>query len=289
MYIRVPVPTDHTLGESASLIEGGLNGSLTGLGQALTPLIRCGVDMDDVDVKLRVFIPSPAIKFRMPGAYDITGGDNRGYSYKQGTHRAIIHACVKLPRIGDPHPSFKILERNWGCTKAYPASAAVAVPGVPAWYVDIQPGKPPANEDRQKVTNDNLRIGLGGIRLVHNAFSVTSKSTVFSLHVNGRNPLISVAPPINADLNLYLKREGDMLRCFVDGEHDGFPAYELYVNGVLIYCHDPIAAGKSPASLFGQGDIKVNTGWIDIQLATGQIVPGQICKGPIARSSAVSR
>ena len=34
MYIRVPVPIDHTLGESASLIEGGLIGSLTGLGKA---------------------------------------------------------------------------------------------------------------------------------------------------------------------------------------------------------------------------------------------------------------
>ncbi|HSL03321.1 MAG TPA: hypothetical protein VK901_07265 [Nitrospiraceae bacterium] len=34
MYIRVPVSINHTLGEPASSIEGGLIGSLTGLGQA---------------------------------------------------------------------------------------------------------------------------------------------------------------------------------------------------------------------------------------------------------------
>ena len=51
-----------------------------GLGQVPTPLIRCGVDMDDVDVKLRIFIPSPAGKLAIPGWYDITGGDNRGYT-----------------------------------------------------------------------------------------------------------------------------------------------------------------------------------------------------------------
>ena len=101
---------------------------------------------------------------------------------------------------------------------------------------------------------------------------------MLSLHADGSNPLISVAPAINADLNLYLEHMGNALRCLACGDHDGFPAYELYVNGMLIYCHDPIAGGKSPFALFPPSDINVNTGWIDIQLATGQILSGQICK-----------
>jgi len=155
--------------------------------------------------------------------------------------------------------------------------------------VDIKPGKTPARSAKLQLTNDNLKIGIGGTSFRANAFALASKSTVVSLHVAGSNPLIPLAPAINADLNLYLKREGDVLRCFVDGEHDGFPAYELYVNGVLIYCHDPIATGKSAASLFGYGDIKVNTDWIDMQLATGQITSGQICRGSIVRTSTAAR
>ena len=286
MYIRVPVPIDHTMGESASLIERGSMGSLTGLGQAPTPLIHCGVDMDDVDVKLRVFIPPPAVSLPVPGWYDITGGDNRGYSYNQGSSRAQIHACVRLPSAGRP-AGLTILKpaTGWEPTTAYPSNAAIPIKGLPAWCVRIKPGITPAAIDKVQLTSNNLKIAIGGTSLQNNVLALTSKSTVYSMHVDGSNPLIKVAPAINADLNLFLKRVGSVLSCLVIGDHDGFPAYELYVDGVRIYCYDPIAAGKSPASLFGQGDIKVNTGWIDIQLDTGLTSGGQICRSsiPIAK------
>jgi Protein of unknown function (DUF3238) len=257
--------------------------TLEGLAQGATPLILCGTEMDDVDVKFRAFIPSPAVWVPAPGYYDVTGGDKRGYSYNQGTHRGEIHACVRLPSAG-VRASLKILSRNWGQTTAYRASDSTTVSGFPKWYVALKPGATPAASATLQVTNSNLKIALGGTSLRHNAYAVTSKSTVLSLHADGSNPLISVAPAINADLNLYLKRGGDVLSCLVCGDHDGFPAYELYVNGVLIYCYDPIAAGKSPTALFPPSDIGVNTRWIDIQLVTGQIVTGQICKGSITQA-----
>jgi Protein of unknown function (DUF3238) len=258
-----------------------------GLGQTPTPLIHCGGDMDAIDVKLRIFIPAPAVLVSLPGWYDVAGGDNRGYSYKLGDHRAVIHACARLPRIGVP-PSLNILGRNWSETTAYQASDTVAVPGFPSWYVAILPGKKPARRATLQTTVDNLKIALGGNSFRHNAYALASKSTVLSLHADGSNPLVAIAPAINADLNIFLKRENDVLRCLVCGDHDGFPAYELYVNGVLIYCYDPIAAGKSPNALFPPSDIEVNTGWIDILLTTGQIKAGLVCKGPIAQPSAAA-
>ena len=252
-----------------------------GLGQAPTPLTRCGVDMDNVDVKLRIFIPSPAVWLPSPGYYNVTGGDKRGYSYNQGTHRAVIHACVRLSRTGTP-ASLNILDRSWGQTTAYRASDATTVAGFPNWYVALKPGATPAASATLQVTDSNLKIALGGTSSRACGSVMSAKSTVLSLHADGSNPLISVAPAINADLNLYLEHMGNALRCLACGDHDGFPAYELYVNGMLIYCHDPIAGGKSPFALFPPSDINVNTGWIDIQLATGQILSGQICKRSIS-------
>ncbi len=251
-----------------------------GLGQTPTPLIRCGADMDDVDVKLRVFIPPPAVSLPVPGWYDITGGDNRGYSYNQGSSRAQIHACVRLPSAGRL-AGLTILKQGWEPTTAYPFSAAVPIKGLPAWCVGIKPGITPARIDTLQLTSNNLKIAIGGTSLQNNALALTSKSTVFSMHVDGSNPLIKVAPAINADLNLFLKRQGSVLSCLVRGDHDGFPAYELYVNGVQIYCYDPIARGSHPKSLFPPSDIAVSTGWINIDLATGQTSGGQICRSAI--------
>ncbi|HEX7762773.1 MAG TPA: DUF3238 domain-containing protein [Cellvibrio sp.] len=167
----------------------------------------------------------------------------------------------------------------------------MTVSGFPKWYVAIRSGASAALRNTLPVTASNLKIAVGGISFKDNAFALASKSTVFSLHVDGRNPLIALAPAINADLNLYLKRVGSALSCLVSGDHDGFPAYELYINGVRVYCYDPIARGAGPAALFPPSDIMVNTGWINIDLGTGQIVAGQICGSSIstAQPSTVSR
>ncbi len=55
----------------------------------------------EVDVKFRVFIPSPAVALSLPViGTRAFGGDGRSFSYDQGTHRGIIHARVRLPVSG---------------------------------------------------------------------------------------------------------------------------------------------------------------------------------------------
>ena len=69
------------------------------------------------------------------------------------------------------------------------------------------------------------------------------------------NPLfsvlgISLAPPINADFTITfdVNSDGD-IEYAVSGSHDGFPAYELYVDQQLVYSWDPVAEGTSPFAL----------------------------------------
>ena len=263
--------------------------TLEGLGQGPTALTRCGTDTDDVDVKFRAFIPSPAASLPVPvpakgtgPVIGAVGGDNRGYSY-QSRNASRNNPCLR-PAATHRCRQPSVVDRRWGTSTGYRAGDVLAVPGLPVWYLAIKAGATPVAIEPGKTTVDNLKIAFGGTSFRHNAYALASKSTVLSLHADAALPLVPGAPAINADLNLYLKREGDVLRCLVCGDHDGFPAYELYVNGVLVYCYDPIAGGKAPSALFPPSDIEVNTRWIDIQLATGQILSGQICKGSVART-----
>jgi hypothetical protein len=45
------------------------------------------------------------------------------------------------------------------------------------------------------------------------------------------------------------------------GTHDGFPSYELYINGTRVYQHDPIPAGEGPGALFPPSDRRVSIPW----------------------------
>lgn len=78
------------------------------------------------------------------------------------------------------------------------------------------------------------------------------------------NPLfalggISLAPAINADIvvTFSLDSDGNIFYA-ASGVHDGFPAYELYINQQLVNSWDPVAQGKSPFALFPFNDVTVN-------------------------------
>jgi hypothetical protein len=59
------------------------------------------------------------------------------------------------------------------------------------------------------------------------------------------NPLVRPSCDIDWNLNLQLREEGGATNYVLSGVHDGFPAYELYVNGHEIYRFDP---GPGPFS-----------------------------------------
>ena len=49
-------------------------------------------------------------------------------------------------------------------------------------------------------------------------------------------------------------KEGDKVVYRISGEHDGFPAYEIFIGSVNVYFHTPkIENGQSPLSPFNAG------------------------------------
>ena len=70
---------------------------------------------------------------------------------------------------------------------------------------------------------------------------------------------ISLAPAINADIVVSFNLDSDgYIEYAVSGSHDGFPAYELYINQQLVNSWDPIAEGTSPFALNPPEDVTVN-------------------------------
>jgi hypothetical protein len=65
----------------------------------------------------------------------------------------------------------------------------------------------------------------------------------------------AVAPAINYKLEgmLYPVPDGTLMSTFTI-QHDGFPGYEVYVNGNLVYSFDPRANGQWVPSLSGSGE-----------------------------------
>jgi hypothetical protein len=74
-----------------------------------------------------------------------------------------------------------------------------------------------------------------------------------TMRVNATNPvavthLVGVVPAINYEIDFLFGEEGSVT---VNGDHDGFPAYDFYFQKHQFHHYDPIAVGRTPLSLFG--------------------------------------
>jgi len=91
---------------------------------------------------------------------------------------------------------------------------------------------------------------------------VGGMSALVRLRGDARLPLISGAPGIGWDLFVQVDASSDPPRYTVVGAHDGFPAYELYINDFMVYSYHP---GPGPYTflrhlrrLFAPLDVGVN-------------------------------
>jgi hypothetical protein len=200
---------------------------------------------DRAEIKLRVFIPAPAVALEIPfyGVVKAFSGDNRGFDFAMGTSRAEIRFVGTVdpsrePFIGQP-------TRGWGETKEYNGSDVEAVPGKPDWWKSIRVGANPEKVGRLEASDSNLRV---------DSYRDSSEQVRFKITVEGTIPVLTGSPAINAELFITLYQpSGGPCQYKVTGNHDGFPAYELYVNEELAYKHDPVAKDEDPSALFGTG------------------------------------
>lgn len=67
---------------------------------------------------------------------------------------------------------------------------------------------------------------------------------------NSGNPLVSGAPGIGYTLTIVADYTDPAAPKYsISGSHDGFPAYEVYINGTRVHHYDPYATGEGPGSL----------------------------------------
>lgn len=240
-----PFAVGQGVGSYSRAVSGGL-----GLTRALT------ADRV-VEVRLRGFIPSPAVALideRVPMAGGCYVGDGRTFSYSGGTHRFQLTGRVTIPS-GGGGGGVTITDRDWGESQAFPDSMTVHPAGRPFWWRDLLPGAAPSRRARHPVADDNLvlRPKAAGV-----FSSIPAGHTIIQALVIGANPLASGSPTIDADLALDFYYDGGALKCRVSGDHDGFPAYELYLDGRLVYSHDPVAQSQTPVSLFPPAEFDVD-------------------------------
>lgn len=215
------------------------------------------------EIRLRTFIPSPMVSLGHEMIVDkvidqmIFKGDDRCFSYNKGSNRSFQNAIVTFNRspqhqfvggvlVGPQSVSPLVVEpeRIFGETIAWNAEDGVHVKGKPFWWWELNGRqKFDYGPERLEVSNQNNRVRADF--LDKNVIRVR-------FDLNASNPLFKItpAPPINAEITVLLYRdENGRVSVESEGQHDGFPAYELYVNGEEIYRHDPVNAKRSPMGL----------------------------------------
>jgi V8-like Glu-specific endopeptidase/uncharacterized protein YycO len=226
--------------------------------------------LNDVDLKLRVFIPSPAIYVERPVLSDhVFSGDGRSFQYDGGTSRAELHARLSF----DPstnRPSLNVIDQHWGESKEYRIEDSVTVSGKPSWYRNIREGAHHIDQATLGRTASNLSAGLNNAGGREGMISNIEGSNHVKFHVEGGLPLLTMTFDIDANLSVHVRRSGDRMQARVHGSHDGFPAYEIYANQTRLYSYDPLVSGADPTALFGTGhwDQEIDTSYVDIGPAT---------------------
>lgn len=253
-------------GEPAASGSGGQRGADGTGGAGAQAIALGGFNPFNVEVKYRMFIPSPAIKG--PPFMDDYGGDGRGFSYDRGTSRGEITANVELSS-GLGIESISVVDRHWGLSTAYDSDDTFHVSGKPDWWLDKVAGATPTESDTLAVSDDNLRIypGTSGQRGIRVA---TEQASAVTIEAAGALPLSRIAPDINADMSVLFRARNGLIQAKALGNHDGFPGHELYVNGKAIYRYDPEAAGNSPTALLPFHSIDADSDWVTV--AGGYIV-----------------
>lgn len=242
-------------------------------------------DLLPADLKLRVFIPSPAILMKRPVVSDRAfGGDGRGFQHEGGTSRAEIRARLHFGD-GQTRARLDVVDRHWGESTEYNAGDTEAVGGKPGWYRNLKAGARPIARETLGATDRNLSARLGGSSS-NGIISMQEGSIVVSFHVEGGLPLAALSPDIDANLAVHVRVKEGRIQARVVGSHDGFPAFELYANGERLYGYNPLDHGAAPLDLVGSGhwDVRVDSDYVDSGPASETRIIGPVRIGSSAQA-----
>ncbi|HET6484283.1 MAG TPA: DUF3238 domain-containing protein [Actinoplanes sp.] len=187
-------------------------------------------------------------------------GDNREFSYGDGSSRAELWVDIDhSPTTTNP---VTVKRKAFGESRWYTKDKLVDVLGKPFWWKEVRKDPflgieaPPDGVATAVVSDLTLRV-TGQVEAA-DPFGLI-KNVRVTFQVNGTNPLEPLAPAIDCRLDLLIAATGVPAFTYsLVGSHDGFPAYELYLQQRLVYSFNPVQAGTSPLSLGDPSGVPVN-------------------------------
>lgn len=193
-----------------------------------------------VTLKLTVFIPSDAVTYSVFGY---------GGTFNGGV-KCAPEPTIDLNKSGSG--SVKLPEPFWGETRKYADEDSETIPGKPDWFRRLRAGASILEKDKLVRTTGNL-----------NATFAQPAGATHGVYfkVIGANPLLTLAPAIDAEITVGIRKAGNEIDFMIEGAHDGFPNYALTLNNKEVYLHDCVASGETPEALKPNMDYSINTGW----------------------------
>ena len=193
-----------------------------------------------VEVVIRSFIPSAYVEaplgFPVSGDWAVVGslsddivfkGDNRSFEYAAESYRT-EHRFLLMPHQESDDDGLLEESKDIGTTFTYQKSSSVV-----------------GDQLRQEAREDQIRFApfmvdfdTGSTSdLDFEVLRVNEKAVKLRATCAAGNPLFSelVVPDIDYDFTLTIDASSQgYLWCTIQGCHDGFPSYEIYVNGRLV-------------------------------------------------------
>ena len=130
-----------------------------------------------------------------------------------------------------------------------------------------------------------MRCGL--ILTVTHGFSQSDVQTQVnrdkdgSVGINARGsesyPGIPGTPAIDFNFDLTVRDQNGKISVTISGQHDGFPAYEVFAvregddKEQKIYSHDPRDTGQTGLSLYGEGEFKIKEKTVSLEPAIRKV------------------
>ena len=200
--------------------------------------IESTFNLNEIEVKLRGFIPCEAVDYRdIFDAFQdkMFGGDGRSFDADNGTSRFEQVVTITTDMTREPRVSPKL---PWDVdTTQYSEEYGEIIAGQPYWCKRLKPNA--VSEAKNQIVPDMATVSRNG------------KIVKTSLNIDVGNPFaFGLYPNANANIDIYIRQnEGKPTQYKINGKHDGFPAYEIYLDDKLVYCHDPLRSGNTPFSL----------------------------------------
>ena len=211
------------------------------------------------ELRLRTYIPSEAVNvdvFGQSPSKFINGGGNK-------TTQSAFLSFESNGRLG---PGGRGTTSDVYTTNLYNKDQGFHIEGAPSWKWGLEDGE--EDDPVNTATADPISEPKITPEPEGNTYSV-------DFNFEATNPLppppltTSITPAINAGINVSVSKTAGNIDYEVKGSHDGFPAYELYIDDAQVYNYNPLEANDGPIALSpeplpGEDTDVYETGTIDV-------------------------